>query len=166
MPPDHTLIIEANISSSVSKRFRHKFDKHLKNCILTSCGDADVMSGTKHINPVLCLYIGASLICIDIKHMKDRVPRGNGTLCKVLGVKLRENAPSHTVKNYHGKKVWKVNAKHVEWVQCEHVNIPRHIVQLKTQINELEKEQQYNKNKTKLEELKERLINKKMDIQP
>jgi hypothetical protein len=36
--------------------------------------------------------------------MKDRVPRGNGTLCRVVGVKLRENAPSHTVKNYFGKK--------------------------------------------------------------
>jgi 3-methyladenine DNA glycosylase Mpg len=48
------------------------------------------MSGTKHIDPALCIYIGASLICIDNKHMKDNVPRGNGTLCRVLGVKLRE----------------------------------------------------------------------------
>ncbi len=77
MPPDHTLIIEANISSSVSKKSHQKIDRHLKNCILTSCGDADV---AKHIDPALCLYIGASLICIDNKHMKDRVPRGNGTL--------------------------------------------------------------------------------------
>ena len=29
--------------------------------------------------------------------------------------------------------------KHVEWVQCEHVNIPGHIVQLETQIYELKK---------------------------
>jgi hypothetical protein len=36
--------------------------------------------------------------------MKDRVPRGNGTLCRVLGVKLKENAPIHRVKNYYGKK--------------------------------------------------------------
>ena len=69
--------------------------------------------------------------------MKDNVPRGNGTLCRVLGVKLRENAPSHRVKNYYGKKVWTVNAKHVQWLQCEHVNIPRHIVQLETQINRI-----------------------------
>jgi hypothetical protein len=96
MSPDHTIIIEANISSSVSKKSQQKIDRHLKNCILTSCSDADVMSGTKHI--------GASLICIDNKHMKDRVPRGNRTLCRVLGVKLRENAPSHRVKNYYRKK--------------------------------------------------------------
>ncbi len=93
--------------------------------------------------------------------MKDRVPRGNGTLCRVVGVKLRENAPRHTVKNYNGKKVWTVNAKHVEWVQCEHVNKPGHIVQLETQIYELEKVQQYNQNKTKLEELKESLSKEK-----
>jgi hypothetical protein len=90
------------------------------------------MSGTKHIDPALCIYIGASLICIVNKHMKDNVPRRNGTLCRVLGVKLRENAPSHKVKNYDGKKVWTVNAKHVEWIQCEHVNIPGHMVQLET----------------------------------
>jgi hypothetical protein len=36
--------------------------------------------------------------------MKVRVPRGNGTLCRVLGVKLRENATSLRVKNYYGKK--------------------------------------------------------------
>jgi hypothetical protein len=103
LPPNHTLIIEANISSSVSKKSQHKIDRHLKNCILTTCGDADVMSGTKHIDPALCIYIGASFICIDNKHMKDNVPRGNGTLCKVLGVKLKENAPSDKVK----KLLWK-----------------------------------------------------------
>ncbi len=58
---------------------------------------------------LLILYIGASLICIDNKHMKDRVPRGNGTLCRVLGVKVKENAPNHRVKNYYGKKEWRVN---------------------------------------------------------
>jgi hypothetical protein len=36
--------------------------------------------------------------------MKDRVPRGNGTLCRVLGVKLRENAPSHKRKIITEKK--------------------------------------------------------------
>ena len=41
LPPNHTLIIEANISSSVSKKSKHKIDRHLKNCILTTCGDAD-----------------------------------------------------------------------------------------------------------------------------
>ncbi len=67
------------------------------------------MMGTKNIDPALCIYIGAYLICIDNKHLKDKVQRGNGTLCKVLSVKLRENASSYTWKNYYGKKVWTVS---------------------------------------------------------
>jgi hypothetical protein len=74
------------------------------------------MMGTKHRDPALCIYIGAYLICIDNKHLKDKVPRGNGTLCRVPSVKLRENAPSYIWNNYYGKKVWSVNAKDVEWV--------------------------------------------------
>ncbi len=28
------------------------------------------MIGTKHIDPLLCLYLGAYLMCIDNKHLK------------------------------------------------------------------------------------------------
>jgi hypothetical protein len=114
MPPEHTLVIKALITSSLSKKSQQKIDRHLRNCIITSCGDADVMMGTKHIDPVLCIYIGTYLICIDNKHLKDKVPRGNGTLCRVVSVKLRENASSYTWKNYYRKKVLTVNAKDVE----------------------------------------------------
>ncbi len=44
-------------------------------------GDANAMMGTKHIDPALCIYLGAYLMCIDNKHLTDQVPRGNGTLC-------------------------------------------------------------------------------------
>ena len=51
---------------------------------------------------------------------------------------------------------WKFTESiYVEWIQCELVNIPGHIVQLETQIYELKKGQQNSKNKTKLESLKE-----------
>jgi hypothetical protein len=98
------------------------------------------MMGRKHIDPALCIYIGAYLICIDNKHLSDKVPRGNGTLCRVLGVKLNENAPSYKWKNYYGKKVWTVNATNVEWVECEHVNKTSLIAQLESQINQLKQE--------------------------
>ena len=55
MPPDHTLIIEANITSSLSKNSNQKVDNHLRHRIFTSCGDANAMMGTKHIDPALCL---------------------------------------------------------------------------------------------------------------
>ena len=97
------------------------------------------MVGTKHIDPALCVYHGAHLICIDNKHLNSKIPRGNGTLCRVLGVKLKKSAPTYKWKNYYGKKVWTINAKDVEYIQCEHVNKTGYILQLEAQIQELEK---------------------------
>jgi hypothetical protein len=95
------------------------------------------MMGSKHIDPALCIYIGAYLICIDNKHLTAKVPRGNGTLCRVLGGKLKDDAQSYKCKNYHGKKVRIVNAADVEWVECEHVNKSSFMTQLESQIKEL-----------------------------
>ncbi len=81
MPPEHTPIIEGKITSSISNTTRQQIDRHLRHRIITSCGDANVMMGSKHIDPALCIYFGAYLICIDNKHLTDKVPRGNGTLC-------------------------------------------------------------------------------------
>jgi hypothetical protein len=59
------MIIECHITSSISNTTRQRIDRHLRHCILTSWGDANVMMGSKHIDPALCIYIGAYLICID-----------------------------------------------------------------------------------------------------
>ncbi len=67
-------------------------------------------------------YLGAYLMCIDNKHLTDKVPRGNGTLCWVLDFKLKHNAPSYKYKSYYGRKVRTVNATDADWVECEHVN--------------------------------------------
>ncbi len=137
MPPEHTLIIEGHITSSISNTMGQRIDGYLRHCIITSCGDANIMMGSKHIDLALCIYIGAYLICIDNKHLKNKVPRGSGTLCRVLGVQLKENAQSYNWKNYYGKKVWTVNAADVEWVECEHVNQTSLLSQLESQINDL-----------------------------
>jgi hypothetical protein len=92
MPLEHTLIIEGHISSSISNTTQQRINKFLKNCITTSCGDANIMMGSKHIDPTLCICIGAYLICIDNMHLRDKVLWGNGTLCQVPGVQLKENA--------------------------------------------------------------------------
>ncbi len=65
----------------MSKNSNQKVDKHLLHRIITSCKDANAMMGTKHINPALCIYLGAYLMCIDNNYLTDKVPRGNGTLC-------------------------------------------------------------------------------------
>jgi hypothetical protein len=150
LPPEHTLVIETHITSSVSKKSQQRIDRHLRNCIITSCNDADVMMGTTHNDPALCMYIGTYLIFIDSKHLKDKVPRGNGTLCRVVSVKFRGNASSYIWKHYYGKKVWTVNAKDAEWVQCEHVHKPGHISQLELQINDLDKVTDKHQNQAKI----------------
>ncbi len=160
MPPEHTLIIEGDITSSRSNTTRQRIDRHLRQRIITTCGDANVMMGSKHIDPALCIYIGAYLICIDNKHLTDKVPRGNGTLCRVLGVKLNENAQSYKCKNYYGKKVWTVNAADVEWVECEHVNKTSFLTQLESQIKELKRQLDLTPNDHKIERKK---IKSKLD---
>jgi hypothetical protein len=116
-PPEHTIIIEADISSSVAETAHRKIKKLLTHRIITTCGDADIMAGTKHIDPALCIHVGSHLICIDKKHLKDKVQRGNGIICRVIGIKLKEEPQSYKWKNYFGRKVWRVNASDVEWVQ-------------------------------------------------
>jgi hypothetical protein len=49
----------------------------------------------------------------------------------------RKYAQRYKWKNYYGKKVWRVNAADVEWVECEHVNKTSLVAQLISQINEL-----------------------------
>jgi hypothetical protein len=136
-PPVHTIIIEADISSLIAKRAHRKIKEHLRHRIITTCGYADVMAGTKHIDPALCTYVGSHLICIDNKHLKDKVPRGNGTICRMIGIKLKEEPHSYKWKNYYGRKVWMVNASDVEWVQCEHINTTGTMIQLQAQIDQL-----------------------------
>ena len=163
----------------MSNTKRQRINRHLKHQIITSCGDANVMMGSKHIDPALCIYIGAYLICIDNKHLRDKVPWGNGTLCQVLGVQLKENAQSYKWKNYYGKKVWTVNAADVEWVECEHVNKTNLLSQLKSQINELQQQMDLTPNdhqskkqtiKSKLDDLNNKLakeiIGRRFKLEP
>jgi hypothetical protein len=95
MPPDHTLIVEANITTSLAKNSNQKIEIYNYHQLTTTCGDANAMMDTKHIDQALCLYLGAYLMCIDNKHLKDIVPRAKGTLCQVLDIKLKLNSPSY-----------------------------------------------------------------------
>ena len=68
------------------------------------------------------------------------------------------------------KKVWTIDAKDVEYIQCEHVNKPGYILQLEAQIQELEKVQDKHQNNDKLDELKEKLSkerdSRKFNLEP
>jgi hypothetical protein len=54
MSPDRTLITKTSITNSQAKNSNQKNDKHLRHWIITTCGDANAMMGTKYIDPSLC----------------------------------------------------------------------------------------------------------------
>ena len=145
-PPDHTIMIEAVIESSKSKQSSIPIGNFTRDRIIHTCGDADCkVNETKYIDPALRLYVGAHCMCtVDNKRLKDEVPIGNGTLCRVVGIKLNEHAPSHRWQNWDGRKVNTVSAKHVDWVEFEYHPKSKTILKLEGEIKELEWELKIN----------------------
>lgn len=127
-PPDHTIIIEANITAN-EKEKSIKIDNFWRHRILSTCGDANVKRGRgKCVDPALCLYYGARFICItDNKALSETVPRGNGTMCRFRSVKVKENAISLRTRIFHGRRVTTVNANDVEYIECEVIDNTSHI---------------------------------------
>ena len=143
MPPKHTIIIEADIQNSSRKsKDSTSVKTWTRNRIINTCGDADcVVNDSKFVDPALRLYIGAHCMCtVDNTHLKDKVSIGNGTLCRVVGIKLKEHAPSHCWKIWDGRKVWTVSAKHVHSVEFEYYPNPKsgEIERLEKEIKEKE----------------------------
>ena len=98
-PPKHTIVIEASVQSC-EKRLPY-IGGTMRHRIINACGDANcVTPDHKHVDPALCLYVGAHVMCtIDNKGLTEKVPRGNGTLCRVVSVKLRNHPTSLVCKN-------------------------------------------------------------------
>jgi len=138
LPSKSTCIVEADISSSTSKRCKVKINRMLRHRIITTCGDDNVKNGTRPVDPALCLYVGAFVICIITNDgLNQKVRRGNGTMCRVIGMKLKPDATSYQWKNYYERKVWTVNAKDVEWIELQRHPKSRVIVMLETKINKI-----------------------------
>ena len=160
-PPNHTLIVEANIKSSVGRKNSPKqhIGGALRHRILTTCGDAKVLTGSKrHVDPALCLYVGAHVLCIiDNGNLASKVPRGNGTLCRVVGIKLKDNAQSCRWKNYYNKKVNTAIASDVEWIELEHYPKSKEIITMEDEIEDV-------KQKTEQERIPKRIqsLNRKL----
>jgi len=68
--------------------------------------------------------------------LASKVPRGNGTLCRVIGIKLKDNALSCRWKNYYNKKVNTALASDVEWIELEHYPKSKEISTLEDEIEE------------------------------
>jgi hypothetical protein len=120
-------------------------DNFWRHRILTTCGDDNVMRGDWHVDPALCLYYGAKFICVmDNKALSERVPRGNGTMCRFLSIKLKPDATSVRTKLFHGRKIRTVNARDVEYIECEVIDNSSHIKALTHQLQLLRKNKKHN----------------------
>ena len=53
--------------------------------------------------------------------LREKNPRGSGTLCRLVSMKLKEHTQSQNYKNYNNRKCWTVSASDVEWIEVEHV---------------------------------------------
>ena len=118
------------------------------------------MTGSKkHVDPALCLYVGAHVLCtIDNENLTDKVPRGNRTLCRVIGIKLKTNALSCRWKNYYNKKVNTAIASDVEWIELEHYPKSNKISTLEDKIEAVKQEKsQENISKTMVQNLNRQL---------
>lgn len=136
-PPDHTIIIEADIHASNQEK-TISLDNFWRHRIKSTCGDAGVLRGKKHVDPALCLYHGAKFICVmDNSSLSEQVPRGNGTMCRFRSIKIKDNATSLRVKLFHGKRVTTVNAKDVEYMECEVIDNSSHIKIMTKRLREL-----------------------------
>ena len=64
---------------------------------------------------------------------------GNGTLCRVKRIKLKNNALPLQWKNWDGVKVYTVSARYVEWAEFERFLDNEKIISIKSAISKLEK---------------------------
>ena len=115
----------------------------LRHRIISTCGDAKVTKGdTKRVDPALCLYTGIHLICVmDNDTLNETPPRGNGTLCKLISVKLKPDPSSMRIKTYNGQPVRTINAKDVDYLELELLDDTERIQTLRYQLESITKNQ-------------------------
>jgi hypothetical protein len=71
----------------------------------------------KQVDPALKFYVGAHCMTNDNEGISKE--RANGTLYRVVGIKIKSDQPLKW-KNYDGKKVYIMNVSVVEHVEFEH----------------------------------------------
>jgi hypothetical protein len=146
LPPSHTVIIEADITRAPARRPRKKDreDTNIIFCppvtkrnsekIYSKCSDSDMRDGTKFIDPALKLYIGVHCMINDNEDIASG--RGNGTLCRLVSIKLKENTILNW-RNYENKKVYAVNARGVEYLEFEHFPKKIELLKMEQQLEEI-----------------------------
>ena len=110
--PNHSIVIECSI-----RKKKIRVSENFHNTVFAHCGDNDVRTGNKKIDPALKFYSGIPLM-INTNDELDK-GRANGTLCRGIGVKLKSDSQTR-MKTWDGKVVPTVSVDDVEYMLCEH----------------------------------------------
>ena len=130
IPPKHTLIIEAIITRSISKKSNQKLTIIFVIELLQVVG-MQMLWWALNTSIQRCVYICVHISCVsttsiwqikyleEMKHYVEYLMINWNTMHQVINTKTTT-------------KVWTVNATDVEWIECEHVNKTGLILQLET----------------------------------
>ena len=92
---------------------------------------------------------------------------GNGTQCRIVGIKLKEDQTSHRWKIWDNKKVWTVRASDVEYVEFEHHPKTRCITSLEEKLKRLkDKDETSNEAKACEQELRREKQSRRFRLKP
>ena len=94
LPPEHTIIIEADIQSNTSKGGTTCVNCEIRDRMIATCGDASIDTACgKLVDTCLRIYSGGHKMCTNNDKLEsDGI--GNGTRCRAVKVKLKDSAPS------------------------------------------------------------------------
>ena len=141
-----------------TRRSKRKIDNVLRTRIITTCGNSNVEQGHKHVDPALCLYSSAYLICTTGNEcLREKIPRGNSNLCHLVSIKLNQHATTRRYRNYYGRKVRTVKANDIKWIECEHVVKTDSMLQLEKESHLLSLKVDTATNSKKKEQLQTRI---------
>ena len=143
-PPDHTIVVEADIYKGSKRRPRKnssipevnlKLNSTTCDRICSNLSDFELRESNKLVDPALKLYVGAHCMI----NSNDDVSNGiaNGSLCRVVSIVRKNNNTPLRWRNYDGKKVYYINANEIEHVVFEHMPKTKKQVTLEKELDEL-----------------------------
>lgn len=149
LPPEDTVIIEANITNAPKRRPRKNNKREedndniqhiemtdgLRNLIYARLGDCQLKDQKKMIDPALKIYKGCHCMINDNDDIKEG--RANGTVCRVVSVKRKNKSPLQW-KNYNGRKVFTMNVKDVQYIEFEHFPKTKEQKDLEEELKDME----------------------------
>ena len=135
--PNQRTVIEDDFQTTPKKTASSlKVNNTLRHRILTTCGDDNITYGShKHADCFMSIHWNQPNMHDVKQKMEEKPPQGNGTVCTLISVKIKQDAASHIWHEFYGKKVWMVNINGDEWLTVELADDLDEIVNIKQELD-------------------------------